>query len=67
MCTYCGKWFEPNTIMNPLFEEGKTHVLYYCEKCVPEVKSNLYDLHFGHLFTWGGKDIIKRPHIKAEA
>ncbi len=52
MCTYCGKWHD-FSVMTPLYEEGKTFVVWYCEGCLPIVKSNLYNLPFKALFTWG--------------
>lgn len=54
MCTYCGKWFDMVPI-TPLYEQHKTHVKYYCEGCLPTVDSNLFNLSFRSLFTWGKK------------
>jgi hypothetical protein len=54
MCVYCGKWYS-KALMIPLYEQGKDHVAWYCEKCQPAVKSNVAKLPYSHLFTWGTK------------
>lgn len=54
MCLYCAKW-DDITNLTPLFEEGKTHVSYYCDRCVTHVKHNLLKLPYHSLFTWGKK------------
>ncbi|CAH0261427.1 hypothetical protein SRABI84_03374 [Peribacillus simplex] len=56
MCTYCGKWFDMVT-MTPLYEQHKTHVNYYCERCMPDVRDNLFKLPYRSLFTWGKKGL----------
>jgi hypothetical protein len=54
MCAFCGGWYDMET-MTPLYEDGKTFVLFYCEGCFPAVKSNIAKLHYSRLFTWGTK------------
>jgi RNase P subunit RPR2 len=51
MCIYCSKWL-PLTEMIELHEKGKQHILYYCESCYPEVKSNLNSLPWKDEFTF---------------
>lgn len=58
MCTYCAKWFESKT-MTPLYEKGKDFICFYCERCTPEVKDNIYKLPFYKLFTWGEKGSVE--------
>jgi hypothetical protein len=41
--TYCGKWFDDKE-MTALYEKGNQHINYYCDGCLPEVKSNVRGL-----------------------
>ncbi|GAA1386275.1 hypothetical protein GCM10009597_48890 [Peribacillus frigoritolerans] len=54
MCTYCANWYD-FSVMRPLYEQGNTHIDYYCERCVQAVKKNLINLPYRSLFTWGNK------------
>jgi hypothetical protein len=54
MCTYCAKWHDMET-MTPLYEQGKTYIAWYCERCLPAVKINVAKLPYSRLFTWGEK------------
>lgn len=51
---YCAKW-QPAEEMTPLTEKGKNYVEWYCEKCTPEVKSNLRSLPWSEQYRWGKK------------
>lgn len=54
MCVYCGRWYDMKT-MTPLFEQGKDHIDWYCERCQPAVQGNLSKLPYSHLLKWGEK------------
>jgi RNase P subunit RPR2 len=51
ICTYCSKWF-PVTDMIELHEKGKPYILYYCESCYQEVRSNINNLPWRDDFTF---------------
>lgn len=53
-CEYCSKRFYIEE-MTPLFELNKERVSLYCDRCLPEVKSNIKKLPWNHLYTWGSK------------
>lgn len=59
MCIYCAKWSAVENL-TPLYEEKQIHVLYYCEKCLPQVKKNIESLPWNHLYSWGQKGEIER-------
>lgn len=54
MCEFCAGWDDLSNL-TPLFEKDKTNVSYYCDRCFPNVKSNLLKLPYSSLFTWGKK------------
>ena len=54
MCLYCAHWYH-FSVMTPLYEQGKTYIEYYCERCTPAVKDNLMKLPYWSLYTWGNK------------
>lgn len=43
MCMYCAKWINKEDA-TPMSEKGKVRIEYYCDRCLPEVKSNLRKL-----------------------
>lgn len=60
LCLFCGRWYDMKT-MTPMYEQGKTYIDWYCERCLPAVKSNVAKLPYSHLFTWGtmGQDKLE--------
>jgi RNase P subunit RPR2 len=51
MCSYCNKWFAKKNMISS-HEKGKQIVLYYCESCYPEVRSNINSLPWKDNFTF---------------
>ncbi|MBD8591642.1 MULTISPECIES: hypothetical protein [Peribacillus] len=62
MCLYCAQWYH-FSVMTPLYEQGKTYIAYYCERCTPAVKDNLMKLPYRSLFTWGNKGSDHRGEL----
>lgn len=54
MCAYCAKWNDGNN-MTPLYEEGKTLTLHYCDTCLPTVKDALKTLPWNKVYHFGKK------------
>ncbi|MFY0779485.1 hypothetical protein AB1K18_04170 [Peribacillus simplex] len=51
---FCAVWDDLSNLTT-LFEQGKANVSYYCDRCMPSVKTNLLKLPYSSLFKWGQK------------
>lgn len=52
--SYCGRWFDLEDV-TPMYEKNKPHVVYYCDLCLPDVKSGVRGIAHYHLFKFGQK------------